>query len=130
MIVVALHGLRVFGHHGVYQEERDAGQDFLFDVDLEVGDRGRSDRIEDAVDYVSVARTVREVSDGHTYDLLEALALAVADEMRSRFGVERATVRVTKPAVMPAGLEGSASVTVSRPERSRRRWRSWRARSG
>lgn len=124
MIVVSLHGLRVFGHHGVYQEERDAGQDFLFDVDLEVGDRGASDRFEDAVDYVSVARTVREVSEARTYSLLEALATAVADELRQRFRVERATVRVTKPAVMPAGLEGSSSVTVSRPARSRRRWRS------
>ena len=123
MITVSLHGLRVFGHHGVHAEEREAGQDFLFDVDLEVGGRGASDRLEDAVDYVSVARTVREVSAAKTYSLLEALAIAVADEMRERFGVERASVRITKPAVMPAGLEGAASVTVSRPERSRRRWR-------
>lgn len=130
MIVVSLHGLRVFGHHGVHQEERDAGQDFLFDIDLEVGDRGASDQIEDAVDYVSVARTVREVSAARTYSLLEALAIDVADEMRARFGVERATVRVTKPAVMPAGLEGSASVTVSRPGRSGRRWRWSRVRPG
>lgn len=123
MITVSLHGLRVFGHHGVYPDEREAGQDFLFDVDLEVGDRGVSNRLEDAVDYVSVARAVREVSAAKTYSLLEALATAVADEMRERFAVERATVRVTKPAVMPAGLEGTASVTVSLPERSRRRWR-------
>jgi len=123
VITVTLNGLRVFGHHGAYQEERDAGQDFLFDIDLEVGDRGSSDLLEDAVDYVSVARAVREVSAAHTYALLEALAIAVADELRARFGVERATVRITKPAVMPAGLEGSASVSASRPERSRRRWR-------
>jgi dihydroneopterin aldolase len=123
VITVSLQGLRIFGHHGVHPEEREAGQDFLFDVDLEVGDRGASDRLEDAVDYVSVARTVREVSAAKTYSLLEALAIAVADEMRERFDVERATVRITKPAVMPAGLEGTASVTVSRPERSARRWR-------
>lgn len=129
MTTVSLHGLRVFGHHGVHQEEREAGQDFLFDIDLEVGDRGSSDRLEDAVDYVSVARAVREVSAARTYALIEALAIALADELRERFEVERATVRITKPAVMPAGLEGSASVTVSRPERSRRRWRSPRARS-
>ena len=124
MITVSLHGLRVFGHHGVHDEEREAGQDFLFDIDVEVGDRGMSDRIEDAVDYVSVARTVREVSAAHTYSLIEALATAVADELRSRFGVEHATVRITKPAVMPAGLEGTASITVSLPERSGRtsRW--------
>lgn len=115
MITVELRALRVFGHHGVYEEERERGQDFLFDIELEVGERGSSDRIEDAVDYSAVARTVREVSDAHTFSLLEALAIAVADELRARFGVDRATVRVTKPSVKPGGLEGAASVTASRP---------------
>jgi dihydroneopterin aldolase len=124
MIVVELRNLRVFGHHGVHREEREAGQDFLFDVDLEVGDRGSSDNPDEAVDYVAVARTVREVSDAHTYSLIEALAIAVADALCTRFGVENATVRITKPAVMPAGLEGTVSVSVTRPSRPARRWRS------
>jgi 7,8-dihydroneopterin aldolase/epimerase/oxygenase len=124
MIVVELRSLRVFGHHGVHREEREAGQDFLFDVDLEVGDRGASDNPDESVDYVAVARTVREVSDAHTYSLIEALAIAVADALRARFGVDSATVRITKPAVMPAGLEGTVSVTVTRPSPPgrRRRW--------
>jgi dihydroneopterin aldolase len=115
MITVELRGLRIFGRHGVHPEEREQGQDFLFDVDLDVGDRGVSDRLEDAVDYRAVARTVQEVSDAHAYDLLEALATAVADELLRRFAVERAFVRVTKPAVRPGGLEGLAGVSVSRP---------------
>lgn len=115
MITVELRGLRVFGHHGVYEEERATGQDFLFDVELDVGERGATDRIEDAVDYSAVARAVRGVSEAHAYALLEALALAVADELRARFGVDRVTVRVSKPAVQPAGLPGTASVSVSRP---------------
>ena len=123
MIVVHVHGLRVFGHHGVHPEERESGQDFLFDVDLDVGDRGSSDRLEDAVDYVAVAHAVREVSEARAYTLIEALAVAVADDLRERFHVERATVRVTKPRVMPAGLEGTVSVSVTRPERSGRRSR-------
>ena len=115
MIVVELRGLRVFGYHGVHAGERENGQDFLFDVDLEVDERGSSDRLEDAVDYVAVARAVGAVSDAHAYSLIEALAVAVADELRTRFGVDRAWVRVTKPAVKPAGLEGTASVSVTRP---------------
>jgi dihydroneopterin aldolase len=123
VIHVEVSGLRVFGHHGVHREEREAGQDFLFDIELEVGERGASDRLEEAVDYVAVARTVREVSAAQEYSLIEALAIAVAETLRERFQVERATVRVTKPAVMPAGLEGTVSVRVSRPSRSRRTWR-------
>ncbi len=115
MITVELRGLRIYGYHGVNPEEREHGQDFLFDIELDVDNRGSSDRLADAVDYTEVARAVKDISDAHAFDLLEALASAVADEMRARFLVERVTVRVTKPAVRPAGLEGTASVTVSRP---------------
>lgn len=115
MITVEVRELRVFGRHGVHPHERAQGQDFVFDVELEVGDRGVSDRLEDAVDYVEVAHAVQEISDARAYDLLEALATAVADELIRRFAAERAMVRVTKPAVRPAGLEGTVGVRVSRP---------------
>jgi len=115
VITVEVRELRVFGRHGVHEEERERGQDFLFDVELEVGERGTSDRIEDAVDYVEVARMVQEVSDATQYALLEALASAVADELERRFSPERVRVRVRKPEVRPAGLDGTVAATVSRP---------------
>jgi dihydroneopterin aldolase len=115
MITVELRGLRVFGRHGVHAHEKEDGQDFLYDVDLDVGDRGSSDRFEDAVDYSAVARAVQELSDARSYDLLEALATDIADELLRRFGAERARVRVSKPDVRPGGLEGIAGVSVSRP---------------
>ncbi len=115
MITVELRGLRIFGRHGVHEHEKRDGQDFLFDVDLQVGDRGSSDRLEDAVDYGAVARAVQELSNAHAYDLLEALATAIADELLSRFDAQHVRVRVTKPGVLPGGLEGVAGVSVSRP---------------
>ena len=115
MITVHVHDLRVFGHHGVHEEERARGQDFLFDVALDVGERGKSDRLEEAVDYVAIAEVVGEVSDAHQFALLEALASAVADELHRRFAPERLRVRVRKPEVRPAGFEGTVGVTVTRP---------------
>ncbi len=115
MITVEVRDLRVFGRHGVHEDERKRGQDFLFDVELEVGERGTSDRLEDAVDYVQVASAVQEVSEARQYVLLEALASAVADELERRFSPERVRVRVRKPEVRPAGLEGTVGVTVTRP---------------
>jgi dihydroneopterin aldolase len=115
MITVELRGLRLFGRHGVHAHEKENGQDFVFDVDLEVGERGSSDRLEDAVDYREVALAVQEVSDARSYDLLEALAGAVADELLRRFSAERVLVRVVKPAVKPGGIDGTAGVSVSRP---------------
>jgi dihydroneopterin aldolase len=114
VITVEVRELRVFGHHGVHEEERARGQDFLFDVELEVGERGTSDRLEDAVDYVEVAGVVQAVSDAKRYALLEALASA-ADELERRFSPERVRVRVRKPQVRPAGLDGTVAATVTRP---------------
>jgi len=113
MILVELYGLEVFGYHGVLEAEQREGQSFLYDVELEVGDGALSDRIEDALDYREVAALVREVSDGRRFDLIEALAAAVADALVARFPVERVRVRVRK---RPAGLpvEYSAA-SVARP---------------
>jgi dihydroneopterin aldolase len=93
VITVEIRDLRVFGRHGVHEEERQRGQDFLFEV----------------------ARAVQGVSDVRRYALLEALASAVADELERRFSPGRLRVRVRKPAVRPAGLDGTAGVTVTRP---------------
>jgi dihydroneopterin aldolase len=98
---IELRGVAVHGYHGVLEHERRDGQRFLFDVELEVGAAGASDRIEDAVDYRDVAACVREVSDGRAYRLLEALASALADELLARFpAAERVEVRVRKPDVV------------------------------
>ena len=117
MIELELHALEVRGFHGALPEERERGQRFLFDVWLSVPDAVLSDRLEDAIDYRDVAVTVREVSDGRSYHLLEALAAGVADELLSRFSVERVRVRVRKPDVeLDPTLEYSAAtVERSRP---------------
>ncbi len=117
MIEVELAGLEIFGHHGVEEDERARGQRFLLDLWLDVSDAALSDRIEDTVDYRDVARAVREVSDERQFQLLEALAAAVADRLVERFPVERARVRVRKPEVELDPPVEYVAVTV---ERSRR----------
>jgi dihydroneopterin aldolase len=112
---IELRGLELFGHHGVTEEERERGQLFVYDVELEVGERGANDRIEDAVDYREVAATVQHIAAGR-FALLEALATAIADALFDQFAPAHVRVRVRKPEVRPAGIELEfAAVTVSRP---------------
>jgi dihydroneopterin aldolase len=111
---VELRGLVLYGHHGIHPEERERGQRFLYDVELEVGDRGADDRIENAVDYSKVAAAVRDVA-ATPYNLLEALATAIADDLERRYAPERLRVRVRKPDVRPGGMDVEfAAVTVER----------------
>src|SRR4029453_5183100 len=101
-MMLELEGLAIFGPHGGRREERHDGQEFLYDISLDVGDAGASDRIEDAVDYREVADCVREVSGSRSVNLIQALAQAVADAPIERFPVRSVRVRVTK--TNPAGV--------------------------
>ena len=114
MTTIELAGLEVFGYHGVNEDERRDGQRFLYDLELEVGEAGSSDRIEDAVDYREVAACVREVSESRAFHLLEALAAAVADALLERFPVARVRVRVCKPDVRLPVEHAAATVERSR----------------
>jgi dihydroneopterin aldolase len=115
-VIVQLQGLHVFGYHGVEEEEKRLGQLFLIDVELEVGDRGVSDLLADAIDYTQVASAIRELSGSHRFDLLEALATQTADMLMERFAPERVRLRVRKPQVKPAGMTVEhAAVIVERP---------------
>ena len=98
MAFIRLEGLSVFGHHGARPYEKEAGQRLEVDLELEpVDDRAEaSDRLADAVDYDALYRTVREVVEGKSYHLLEALAAATAETILARFSVRRVKVRIAK----------------------------------
>jgi dihydroneopterin aldolase len=111
-VIIELHGLELHGYHGVLEEEKENGQRFWYDVELEVGECGTTDRIEDAVDYRLVVDAVREVNE-RRFELLEALAASVAETLIERFAVARVKVRVRKrPAGMPVDY---SAVTAERP---------------
>jgi dihydroneopterin aldolase len=112
-VIVELHGLEVFGRHGVLVEEQREGQTFLVDVALEV-DEPEADRVEATVDYRDVAEEVKAVSEASRFALLETLATAVADALVARFAVRRVRVHVRKP--RPAGIPAEwSAATAERP---------------
>jgi dihydroneopterin aldolase len=113
-VTVELYGLEVPGAHGVEEQERRAPQVFLYDLRLEVPDAAASDRLEDTVDYREVVRCVEEISGGRQFQLLEAMAAAVADALVSRFELEAARVRVRKPEVRLAAPVVWTAATVER----------------
>jgi dihydroneopterin aldolase len=113
-VILELHGLEVFGRHGVLAEEKLDGQSFVYDIELEI-EEPVADRIDAAVDYRVVADCVREVSDSGPFELLETLAAAVAEALVARLALSRVRVRVRKP--RPAGIAAEWSAATA--ERSR-----------
>jgi dihydroneopterin aldolase len=117
-VFIEVQGLELRGFHGATRSEQREGQLFFFDVSLVAHDAGiRTDQLADTIDYTKVVECVREVSDSRRFNLIEALAAAVADAILERFDVSRVRVRVRKPEVV---LDAPAEHTSATVERVRR----------
>ena len=75
-ITIKLHSIKLFAHHGAYEEERLVGNNFEIDiaVDVKIPIGSHSDKLEDTLDYESLVKTVTRVSADKQYYLLEAFA--------------------------------------------------------
>ena len=118
-MTIELRGIELYGFHGVLDDERERGQLFVVDLELELDPEvattaAESDRIEDAVDYRDVVDVVGEVSDARAYRLLEAFSTALADTLLARFPLARVRVAVRKPEVVLARPVDDAAVVVER----------------
>lgn len=96
---IELTGLRAVGYHGVFEHERREGQEFGVDVvlhtDLSVA--GGSDDLADTVNYADVALMVHARITGEPFDLIEALAEAIASDILADVRVQAVEVVVHKP---------------------------------
>lgn len=118
MAIVRLEGLSLFGHHGARPYEKEAGQRLEVDLEIEaLDDRAEhSDKLADATDYGGVWKAVREVVEGRSFHLLEALAAATADELMTRYPARRIRVRIAKQN-LGWSTGGRAVVEVTREKR-------------
>jgi dihydroneopterin aldolase len=105
---LALRGLRYFGRHGAHPAERELGSHVEVDVEVEadLALAVTSDRLEDTLSYSKVEAAVRRVVQGSEFNLLEALAGAIAEAVLALPRAERVTVRVTKAPRLPSQTAG------------------------
>ncbi len=99
---IQLTGMVFFGHHGTLAPERELGQRFIVDIDLQCDLRpaARADDLTQALDYSAVYRSARAILTGPPVRLTETLAERIADAVLAEHAqVEVVRVRVTKPNV-------------------------------
>ena len=120
---IALRGLRVRGHHGVYEHERRDGQDFVVDVTvwLDLAAAAASDDLADTLNYGELAQRTAAIVAGPPADLIETVAVRIADDVLTDPRVQGVEVTVHKPhAPIPLQFADVAVVITRKPERSRR----------
>lgn len=113
---ITLTGVRAFGYHGVYADERERGQDFVVDATLHVrtARAAASDDVADTIHYGEAAERIAEIVAGEPVNLLETLAERIADDLLGCGAVERVAVTVHKPQAPIAVPFTDVSVTIRR----------------
>src|ERR1700674_23152 len=93
---ILLEGMTFQGRHGVRPAEREVPQEFKVDieVDCDLSGPGKSDRIEDTVDYRQIHAVAKEVIEGESQKLIETLAARIADRVLEIPRVGGVTVRI------------------------------------
>jgi 7,8-dihydroneopterin aldolase/epimerase/oxygenase len=114
---VFVSGLVVHAHHGVSEEERRIGQNFILDLALMVDltAAARSDKVADTASYDDIVAAASLAFAARRYRLVEAAAGEVAAALLAAFPkVARVRVTVRKPhAPLPATFE-HVGVTLER----------------
>ncbi len=113
---IRLTGLRIFGRHGVYPDERRDGQWFVIDFAVRIDTRpaAASDDVEDTVHYGELAERVAAIVEGEPVDLIETLAARIADALLGPDAVQSAEVTVHKPDAPIPLTFADVAVTIRR----------------
>src|SRR6476619_199401 len=113
---LAVRGLAIHGHHGVFEHERRDGQEFVIDLVLGVDTRvaARSDDVQDTVDYGTLVDEVRTAVADDPVDLIETLAQRIADVCLRNALVDTVAVTVHKPHAPIQATFDDVALTINR----------------
>jgi len=111
-----LKGIKFFSHSGLYPFEREVGQPIEIDVvcSLNLEKAGKTDRIDDTLDYVEIYRKVASVVEKRSHNLIEALAEEIAGSILECGQVATVVVHCRKPKVRLPGMLDYVEVAVER----------------
>lgn len=84
---IIVKNLKIFAYHGVNPEEKENGQNFIFDIEasLSLAVPCKTDNVEDTVSYAKIIKTVTRTALSQKDDLLERVCQRVADALFGEF---------------------------------------------
>ncbi|MBK1988214.1 dihydroneopterin aldolase [Sphaerospermopsis aphanizomenoides BCCUSP55] len=117
MDCIHLTGIRVYGYTGFLAEEQVLGQWFEVDVKLwlDLSLPGKTDNIEDTIDYRSIISLIQNLVKNSKFALLERLAAAIADGiLQDSDAINQVQVIVSKPSAPIPDFNGKISIEMTR----------------
>ena len=93
---VKINRIKLFGYHGVYEQEKTNGQEFHISVEIKISSKYLDD-ITSTVDYSLIIQSIKETFDEKRYDLIESLAIAISDKIMKDRRIKSTIISVKKP---------------------------------
>ena len=115
--VIKIKSLKVFAHHGVFEEEKQKGQNFYINANLysDLAKAGRKDDYDLATSYAEVCETIIRSVTEVNYNLIEAVAEHVAEAILHEYPlVTGVDIEVSKPEAPIKATFHSVSVEIHR----------------
>ena len=99
MDTIRIKNLKISARHGVYEFEKEKDGIFELDINLYLPllKAGKSDRLEDTINYEDIISTVTKAFTEKQYALVETAAQSVCDRLLNDFKIDKITIRVRKP---------------------------------
>lgn len=113
---ITLTGINAVGHHGVFDFERRDGQPFVVDAVLhaDFSKAAETDDLQYTAHYGQVAELITGHITGQPLNLIEALAVRIADDVLAKFPVSAVDITVHKPKAPIEVPFGDVTVSVHR----------------
>jgi dihydroneopterin aldolase len=107
---IFLNELKVETVIGIWDWERKIRQIVIIDLEMsaDIARAAATDRVEDTLNYKSVAKRIQSFVADSSFQLVETLAERIAQIVREEFGVAWVKVRVNKP----GAIRGSKDVGI------------------
>lgn len=117
MDYIELKNIKIYAHHGVLEEEKIKGQNFLVDARLylDMYKAASTDSLMETINYAEAALFIDELLKNNRFDLIEAAAQKVALELLRKYHMlEKVDISLHKPeAPIPLTFE-DVSVNITR----------------
>jgi 7,8-dihydroneopterin aldolase/epimerase/oxygenase len=114
---IFVNQMEFYGYHGVFPEENRLGQRFIVDlmVHVDLKKAGITDELVHSVNYGELYLVCKEVVEGKSYKLVEAVAEKIAGNVLEKFPlISETTVKVIKPDPPIPGHYRSVAVEITR----------------
>tara|TARA_Y100001970_G_scaffold29123_1_gene35930 strand:- start:923 stop:1294 length:372 start_codon:yes stop_codon:yes gene_type:complete len=117
-LAIDVKGIKAYGKHGVYREEKEKEQLFIIDVKLLINQNKEPtnnidrDNLNKTINYEKVIETVINLVKQESFSLIETIAFSIIDKLRDE-KINEISVTVHKPDTKLSKLTDDISVTVS-----------------